>query len=147
MRKAPRCGIVNQTNAKESTMTDAHFNVERTGPNSLRITMAGALGAVAMEAGLQALTLEMEGMAHGDLIMVDQGTAWPSLGAIGVELRHWPQMMHMIQQIDRVAFVSHNQFFRSAALIESALIPGLEIRNFDDEASAAAWLAAERAED
>lgn len=122
-------------------MSEARFTVDRTGPNSLRITIAGALDAIAMEAGLQALTLEMEGMAHGDLLMIDQGAEWPSLAAIGVELRHWPQMMAMLHQIDRCAFVSHNQMFRAAAAFESALIPGYEIRSFNDEASAAEWLA------
>lgn len=122
-------------------MTEAHFTVDRTGPNSLRVTLAGAMDAVTMEAGLQAMTLEMEGMAHGDLLMIDQGAEWPSLGAVGVELRHWPQMMAMLHQIDRTALVSHNQMFRAAAAVESALIPGYEIRSFNDESSAAAWLA------
>lgn len=125
-------------------MTQSHFTVDRTGPNSLKINMAGAFDSVAMEAALQALTLEMEGMAHGDLLMIDQGAEWPSIGAIGVELRHWPQMINVLHQIDRVAFVSHNQFFRAAASVESALLPGLEIKNFDDEASASAWLADQR---
>ncbi|WP_341861970.1 STAS/SEC14 domain-containing protein [Gymnodinialimonas sp. 57CJ19] len=127
-------------------MTQSHFTVDRTGPNSLRVTMAGALDSVAMEAALQTLTLEMEGMAHGDLLMIDQGAEWPSIGAIGVELRHWPQMITVLHQIDRAAFVSDNQLFRAAATIESALLPGLEIKNFDDELSAAAWLAEKRSD-
>lgn len=121
-------------------MVESHFTVDRTGPNSLRITLAGALDSVTMEAGLQALSLEMEGMAHGDLLMVDQGAEWPSLGAIGVELRHWPQMMAMLHQLDRAALVSHNAMFRTAAAIESAVIPGYEIRSFNDEATATQWL-------
>ena len=126
-------------------MTEPHFTVERTGPNTIRVTIAGALDAVAMEAGLQAMTLEMEGMAHGNMLMIDQGAEWPSLGALGVELRHWPQMMAMLHQIDRAALVSHNAFFRGAAAVESALIPGYEIRSFNDEASATQWLAEARA--
>lgn len=125
-------------------MTQSNFTVDRTGPNSIRVTMAGTLDSVAMEAALQALTLEMEGMAHGDLLMIDQGAEWPSIGAIGVELRHWPQMINVLHQIDRAAFVSDNQLFRAAATVESALLPGLEIKNFDDELSAVAWLADQR---
>lgn len=121
-------------------MTEHHFTVDRTGPNALRITVSGALDAIAMEAALQALTLEMEGMVHGDMLMIDQGTEWPSLGAIGVELRHWPQLMAMLHQIDRVALVTHNALFRTAAAVESALIPGYEIRSFNDESTAAKWL-------
>ncbi|MBL4626815.1 MAG: STAS/SEC14 domain-containing protein [Roseicyclus sp.] len=122
-------------------MPETHFTVERTGPNSLRVTLAGALDSVAMEIGLQTLSTEMEGMAHGDLLMIDQGAEWPSLGAIGVELRHWPQMMAMLHQLDHVALVTHNQIFRAAAAVESALIPGYVIRSFNDVASAQKWLA------
>lgn len=125
-------------------MTETHFTVDRTGPNSLRVTFSGALDAVTMEAGLQALSLEMEGMAHGDMLMVDQGAEWPSLGAIGVELRHWPQMMAMLHQLDRAALVTHNAIFRTAATVESALIPGYEVQSFNDESSAAQWLAEAR---
>ena len=125
-------------------MPETHFTVERTGPNSLRVTLAGALDAIAMEVGLEALSTEMEGMAHGDLLMIDQGAEWPSLGAIGVELRHWPQMMAMLHQLDHVALVTHNQIFRTAAAIESALIPGYVIRSFNDVASAQEWLAETR---
>jgi hypothetical protein len=121
-------------------MSDAQFTVTRTGPNALRMTLAGTMDAQSMEVALQMLSTEMSGMAHGDLLMLDQGAAWPSIGAIAVELRHWPQMMAMLHQINRVALVSHNPVFRAAAAIESALIPGVEIRNFNEEASAQAWL-------
>ncbi len=121
-------------------MTEVHFCVKRTGENALRVTVSGALDAVAMEAALQALTLEMEGMEHGDMLLIDEGAEWPSIGAIGVELRHWPQLLVMMKQLDRVALVTRNSLFRTAATIESALIPGYEIRSFDDESAATRWL-------
>lgn len=127
-------------------MVEAHFSVERTGPNSLRVTLAGALDAQTMEAGLQTLSLEMEGMAHGDMLMVDQGAEWPTLGAIGVEMQHWPQLLAMLSQLDRTALVTHNQMFRTAAAVESALVPGYEIKCFNDERSASEWLDRVRSE-
>ncbi|WP_224815374.1 STAS/SEC14 domain-containing protein [Hasllibacter sp. MH4015] len=126
-------------------MSDARFDIEREGPNSLRIALAGSLDAQTMEVALQRLTQEMDGMEHGDMLMLDQGAEWPSLGAIGVELRHWPQLLAMLHKLDRCALVTHNQMFRNAAAVESALIPGYEIRSFNDEASARAWLAEARA--
>lgn len=125
-------------------MTDPTFTVKRTGPNSIRMTMSGILDAQTMEVGLEMLSTEMAGMVHGDALMIDEGAAWPSLGAIAVELRHWPQMMAMLHQLDRVALVSHNQVFRTMATVESALIPGYEIRNFNNEASATEWLESTR---
>ncbi len=122
-------------------MLDPKFTVDRTGPNSLRLAFAGSLDAQTMEVGLDVLSTAMAGMTHGDALMIDEGATLPSLGAIAVEMRHWPQMLAMLHQLDRVALVSHNQMFRTMAVVESALIPGYEIRNFKDEASAAAWLA------
>ncbi len=49
-------------------------------------------------------------------------------------------MMAMLHQLDRCALVTHNQLFRAGAAFESALIPGYEIRSFDNEASAKEWL-------
>ncbi len=121
-------------------MSDPKFEITREGPNSLRIAIAGRVDAALMEVALQQMSTEMEGMAHGDVLIIDEGAEWPTVGAIGVELRHWPQMMAMLHQLDRAALVSHNAFFRNAAAIESALIPGYEIRNFNDEASAREWL-------
>ncbi|MEJ6395389.1 STAS/SEC14 domain-containing protein [Gymnodinialimonas sp. 2305UL16-5] len=121
-------------------MSEAHFHVEKTGANSLRATISGAMDAITMEAALTTLSSEMAGMAHGDMLMIDQGASWPTIGAIGVELRHWPQMMAMLHQLDRTAFVTHNPMFRAAATMESAFLPGFEIRCFNDEASAQAWL-------
>lgn len=128
-------------------MSDPKFEVTREGPNSLRIAVSGRIDAAMMEVALQQMSTEMEGMAHGDVLMIDEGAEWPTLGAIGVELRHWPQMIAMLHQLDRAALVSHNQLFRSAATLESALIPGYEIRNFNDEASARAWLATDAGAD
>ncbi len=121
-------------------MTEPKFTVNRTGPNSLRMSISGMLDANTMEVGLEMMSTEMAGMVHGDALVIDEGASWPSLGAIAVELRHWPQMMAMLHQLDRVALVSHNQMFRTMATVESALIPGYEIRNFNDEASAQDWL-------
>ena len=121
-------------------MSDPKFEVTREGPNSLRIAIAGQIDATMMEVALQRLSTEMQGMAHGTVLMIDEGAEWPTLGAIGVELRHWPQMMGMLHQMDYAALVSHNQLFRSAASFESALLPGIEVRNFYDEASARDWL-------
>ena len=121
-------------------MDDPHFTVERIGPNALRVTMSGALDAARMEAGLDAFATEMEGMAHGDMLMIDQGAQLPTPGALAVEFQRWPQMMAMLQQIDRVALVSHNPLLRTMAAVESALLPGYTVRCFHDEASARAWL-------
>ncbi len=124
-------------------MSDPRFSAKRESEHLLVIEGSGRLDAVSMEVALDMLVREMDGMHHAGILMRDQGFEWPTLAAIGVELRHWGQMMAMVQKIDRVALVSSSPLIRGAALVESALIPNLTIRNFDpdQEKAARAWLA------
>ena len=53
--------------------------------------------------------------------------------------KEWHQLMAMIEKVDRVALLSDDALIRTAARVESAVIPNLVIRNFDpdDEAGEA----------
>lgn len=112
-------------------------------PDLLVIEAHGAIDAVTMEVALDMLAKDMEGMAHGNLLMRAGGVEWPTLGAIGVELRHFGQMMGLLRKIDKVALLSDWPFYKFMAQLESALIPNLVIKGFnpDEEAQARAWLA------
>ncbi|MEM7720919.1 MAG: STAS/SEC14 domain-containing protein [Pseudomonadota bacterium] len=125
-------------------MTKPEFHATREGDNLIVIETSGKIDAVAMEVALDMLVREMDGMHHGGMLMRLAGAEWPTLGAIGVELRHWGQLMAAIEKIDKVAALTDDQMIRTAAAVESALIPNLVVKSFDlnDEAGARAWLAA-----
>jgi hypothetical protein len=124
-------------------MTAPLFESHRESDSLLVMRASGSMDAVAMEVALDMLVAEVEGMHHGNMLMYAEGVEWPSLGAIGVELRHWAQLMAMVEKIDRVAVLTDEAWVRAITMAESALIPNLVIKAFpiDKEADARAWLA------
>lgn len=125
-------------------MSDPSFTATLEKPNLVVIEASGAMTAVSMEIALTMLVPVVKDMSHGGMLVRAEGVEWPTLGAIGVELRHWGQLMAMIRKVDRVAVLTSRGWMRNLALVESLLVPNLEIRSFapDDEAGARAWLAA-----
>ncbi|AHM05737.1 hypothetical protein roselon_03482 [Roseibacterium elongatum DSM 19469] len=124
-------------------MTTPLFHATREADDLLVLEVQGSMDARAMEVALTLLVDEMEGLHHGACLMRAEGVAWPSLGAIGVEIRHWVQMMAMVEKLDKVAVLTDETWVRAIAAVESALIPNLVIRAFapDQEERARAWLA------
>jgi len=123
-------------------MTHPTFTATLDAPNLLVVEASGAMTAVAMEVALDMLVPEVQNMHHGGVLMRAAGVEWPTLGAIGVELRHWVQLMAMIRKVDKIAVLTDAGWVQNLAAVESFLIPNLEIRSFapDAEASARAWL-------
>jgi len=124
-------------------MTQPTFTAKLDAPNLLIIEASGAMTPVAMEVALDMLVPEVKDMHHGGILMRAESVEWPTLGAIGVELRHWVQLMAMIRKVDRVAVLTGKGWVRNLAAVESLLVPNLEIRSFalDAEAEARTWLA------
>jgi len=124
-------------------MTTPTFTAKLESPNLLVIEASGAMTSIAMEVALDMLVPEVKDMRHGGVLMRAEGVEWPTLGAIGVELRHWAQLMAMIRKVDRVAVLTDAGWMRNLAAVESLLVPNLEIRSFatDAENAAREWLA------
>ena len=125
-------------------MTTPSFTARLEAPNLMVMEAAGQMNAVSMEVALDMLVPVVKDMHHGGALVRAQGVEWPTLGAIGVELRHWGQLMAMVRKLDRVAVLTRQGWMQNLAMVESLLVPNLEIRSFDpdDEASARDWLAA-----
>lgn len=123
-------------------MTEPFFTAHRESDSLLVIETQGKMDATSMEVALDMLVAEMEGMHHANMILHTRDVAWPTLGAIAVELRHWVQLFAMVEKIDRIAVLSDQNWLKRVAEFESLLIPNLVIRAFaaDEEAAARAWL-------
>ncbi len=65
-----------------------------------------------------------------------------TLSAVAVELAHMPSLIKWIYGLDRIAVISDNDWVRTGARLESALLPGVVYEVYDDdEAEAAkAWV-------
>jgi SpoIIAA-like len=129
---------------QEAAMTEPSFTAELEAPNLLVIEATGRMDAIGMEVALDMLVPILRQMSHGAMLMRAHDVSWPTLGAIGVELRHWAQLMAMVRKVDRVAVMTDQGWLKNAAAVESLLVPNLEIRSFapTDEAAARDWLAA-----
>ena len=123
-------------------MTHPTFTATLDAPNLLVMDVTGQMDSVAMEVALDLLVPVVKDMRHGGALLRAEGVEWPTLGAIGVELRHWGQLMAMIRKVDKIAVLTDQGWVRNLAAVESLLVPNLEIRSFapDAEADARAWL-------
>ena len=119
------------------------FTVEQNGDNRLDLELSGKIDAEAMKLALAELTNKSQGMKNGTMLYRILDFDLPTLGAIGVELSSIPELFKMIGKFDKAAVLANQSWIRVASQIESALIPGLEIKAFelDQETEAEAWLA------
>ena len=117
--------------------------ITRLSPVRLDIELKGRLDADAMRTLLDGLLRESEGFEHGRMLCRVRDFELPSLGALGVELSHMPELFGMIGRFDRVAVLADETWIQRLGQIENAVIPGIEIKVFagDATADAEAWLA------
>lgn len=78
----------------------------------------------------------------GNLLIDMVSMASFSWGAMAEELGHIPALMRWLYSLDRIALVSDEEWIRTGARFESALLPGVAYAVYDaDEAEAArAWV-------
>lgn len=121
------------------------LTVTKPKPDRLDLTLSGTLDAVAMEAGLEALMEASEGIKHGRMLYRIDEFNMPTLGGLGVELRFLPSLIALCSRFDRCAVISDQPWLRTAAEVEGALIPGMEIRAYapEEAGDAELWLAEE----
>ena len=120
------------------------FTVSRPTPNRLDIAISGEIDANEMEIGVSELLALSEGIENGQMLYTINNLALPTIGALTVEFQHLPGLLRLLGRFDRCAVVADQGWLRTAAEVEGALIPGLEIKAFKPSAlgNAEAWLSA-----
>jgi hypothetical protein len=108
----------------------------------LDIELSGALGADAMRSLIDDLIEKSEGISHGKMLYTISGFEMPSMGAIALEFQQMPKLFSLIGKFEKCAVLSDASWIRTAAEIEGAVIPSLEIKSFALSARKAAedWL-------
>ena len=119
------------------------LTITKPSANRVDIELQGGLDWDMMKWGLDDLIAKSEGVAHGRMLYRITEFEMPTLGAIGIELSRLPKLFALIARFDRCAVLSDASWIRTAADVEGALFPGLEIKAFplDEVAAAEAWLA------
>ncbi len=119
------------------------LTVTKPAPNRVDIEFSGTLDAETMRVVLDDLFAKSEDVTNGRMLYTITEFSIPSLGAIGVELQRLPKLFGLLGKFDRCAVLSDAGWLRTAAEIEGALFPGIEIKSFElqEVEEAEAWLA------
>ena len=116
------------------------FKVTQNGLNRLDIEMSGKLDSEAMKIALDELVSKSENIENGRMLYEVIDFHIPSLGAIGIEFSRLPSMFGLMKKFDRAAVLTDKTWLKKVSEFEGALFPGLEIKAFDIDQKAEAWL-------
>jgi hypothetical protein len=121
----------------------AVLKVTKRSDNRVDIELDGQLDAEAMRRGLDDLIAQSEDVVNGRMLYTISEFSLPTLEAIGVELGRIPKLFGLLGRFDRCAVLSDSSWLRTAAEIEGAFFPGIEIKSFelDHGEAAEVWLA------
>ena len=120
------------------------LQIQKTSANRVEIDFSGKLDAIDMLTGLDELIAVSENISNGRMLYKISEISIPTLGALGVELSRLPQLFSLLGKFDKCAVLSDSAWLRTAANIEGALFPGIDIKSFefDEVDNANAWLEA-----
>jgi hypothetical protein len=118
------------------------LTVTKVDNNRVDLHLRGAVSAEGMSEGLDALFEAADGLHHGRMLYTIDDFHWPDAGALAVEFGRLPQLLGLIGKFDRCAVIAGEQWIRTVAAIEGALMPGLTIKTFSpaQRDDAEAWL-------
>ena len=119
------------------------LTITKPAANRVDIDLSGGIDAEIMTAGLDDLIAKSEGVENGLMLYRISDFAMPTLGALGVELTRLPKLFGLLGKFDKCAVISKESWLRTAAEVEGAIFPGIEIKSFepDNVDAAEAWLA------
>lgn len=120
------------------------ITITKPSPNRINLEITDAhIDEDAMRKAIEEVLRKTEGIEHGRMLYRLPHFPWPSLAAIGVKLEFLPRLFKLLGQFDRCAVLTDEAWLRTAADIEGALIPGLEIKGFglEEIETAENWLA------
>ncbi len=111
-------------------------------PIAHRVVLIGAFHYSDAEKVVAFAKERLESEERGNLLIDLTSLADFSLPSLGDQMIHMPTMLQFVCSLNRIAFISDEAWLRSAARLESALLPRVVYEVYDDdEADAArAWV-------
>ena len=118
------------------------LTITKPSDNRVDLDLTGTLDAETMRNALSELIEKSEGVSGGRMLYKISDFAFPTLGAIGVEMGYLPKLFDLLGKFDKCAVLSDAAWIRNAAELEGRMFPGIEIKAFamDNSAAAEAWL-------
>ena len=119
------------------------LTITKPSDNRVDLDLSGTLDAETMRNALSELIEKSEGVSGGRMLYKISDFAFPTLGAIGVEMGYLPKLFGLLGKFEKCAVLSDAAWIRNAAELEGRMFPGIEIKAFamGDSAAAEAWLA------
>ena len=118
------------------------ISIEPISDKAHEIAIYGAFTSEDM-ARLVAFVNEQNAAGRGGNVLFDLvSLADFTLGAVLGELAHVPALMQWVYRLDRIAVISDEEWIRSLARLESALLPGVVYAVYDEDqaGTARAWV-------
>jgi len=118
------------------------LKITKIAPDRVDLTLSGHIDADAMRQGLDEMLAASEEVAHGKMLYKIPEFALPTLQALAVEAAYLPKLFALLGKFDKCAVLSDAGWIRTAAEIEGALFPGIDIKAFelDQVEEAENWL-------
>lgn len=107
------------------------FIVSNNGQDRLEIEITGKVDSDEMKQGLNRLITESQQIEHGMMCFRIYDLAFPTIGAIAVEISLIPSLLKCIKQYKKAAVLSDKKWIRKISELEGALYPNLEIKAFE----------------
>ncbi len=118
------------------------FKITQPSANRLDIEINGSLDAETMRTALDDLIEKSENIQNGCMLYRITDFSLPTMGALGVEMARLPKLFGLLGKFDKCVVLSDSNWLRKAAVVEGALLPGIDIKSyeFDEIDAAEAWL-------
>lgn len=118
------------------------LTISKPSADRLNLEFSGSLNADQMREALEQLIAQSEDTIHGKMLYTIGDFELPTMGAIAVELQLMPKLFSLMGKFDKCAVLSDASWIRTAAEIEGAVIPMLEVKSFPMSSAAEAedWL-------
>lgn len=118
------------------------IDIERIAPSAHQILVYGEVSQEDVSKLVEFVAAQNAAEAGGNVLIDLVSMAQFSLVTMAAELVHLPAMLGWLARLDRIAIVSDEDWIRTAARLESALLPGIAYAVYDaDELERArAWV-------
>ena len=118
------------------------INIETLSPKAHRVTVMGPFHYEDAERLVAFAKERLASGERGNLLIDVTSLADFTFAAISGQMMHIPSMLQFVYSLDRIAFISDEEWLRSAARLESMLLPGVTYQVYDDDEkdAALAWV-------
>ncbi|MDW3223872.1 MAG: STAS/SEC14 domain-containing protein [Paracoccaceae bacterium] len=106
------------------------FTVSKPKANRLDLVFSGTLNEETMRVAIDTLIEESQGITNGKMLYKIVDFQMPTVAALVVEFQQLPKLLSLLGKFDKCAVLSDDAWIRTAAEIESAIVPSCDIKAF-----------------